>query len=183
MMTQFSTGKPSDLAWVPSPIESEKPDEPIPETWTPAHVARRLVEAFGIDDRMSRIERPKDLGSAHPAVEADEPERDAEGNVIIDKQALAMAKERYDEAPNRFPPSRDEIAVMEAAFGWLLFLRESDPDAQFALKHWARLRQKCRKDSAFCRANGIARQTFISRKDRALAAVSSRLNAESAHVW
>jgi hypothetical protein len=56
-------------------------------------------------------------------------------------------------------------------------LRDSDPDARFALKIWA-LSTACGHSlRRFCRRTGMVRATLQKRKDRALRAISSRLNA------
>jgi len=150
--------------WTPPPFEEVELAPTIPAEWTPDHVARRLVEAFRIDRRMPRIERPKAPGSAHPAMEFSREEMAEWGAIEID--------------PSRFLPTRPEIVAMEEAFAWLLIVRESDPDAQFALKIWAISAASGHSLRRFCRKSGMVRVTLQKRKDRALKAISSKLNED-----
>lgn len=149
------------------------PDAPIPETWTLDHVARRLIEAFRIDRRMPRIERPKAPGSAHPTMEYSREEKEIWETVEID--------------PKRFAPTPAEIAAMETAFGWL---RQIDFDKADSLRAWS-IRQT---GTAIKRASGnsvrsiaskmgVSHVTLLKRKDRALSSIASRLNAERQPVW
>lgn len=132
-----------------------------PSEWTPHHVACRLIEAFRVDRRMPKIERPKDPGSAHPTIEySDEERADWELNHID---------------ADRLPAKPDEIARMVEAFEWLQIIRDSDWNAQFALKNWARNESIKRKQRVFCRNKKIAIQTFLDRKDRALQAIAAHL--------
>lgn len=99
--------------WTPPAIEAVERSPAIPTTWTPDHVASRLIEAFRVDRRMPRIERPKSPGSAHPAMEFSREEMDEWEAIEID--------------PSRFAPRWDEIAAMEEAFAWLLIVRKVGP--------------------------------------------------------
>jgi hypothetical protein len=65
---------------------------------------------------------------------------------------------------------------------WLLIVRESDPDAQFALKIWALTAASGHTLRRYCRKTGAVRVTLQKRKDRALKLISSRLNAQSIPV-
>ncbi len=173
-----SSAKASDGVWkaaeyVPDPYG---PDAPVPETWTPDHVARRLIEAFRVDRRMPRIESPKQPGSAHPSIEYSREEMEIWETVPID--------------PSRFIPTRAEIDVMETAFGWLTRMSVIDFDGVVALRVWA-LRTaggKTRRGSAasvrtLARKLGVADTTLLRRKDRALSSIASTLNAKDMPVW
>ena len=154
--------------WTPPAFEDVEIAPSIPVEWTPDHVAGRLVEAFRVDRRMPRIERPKAPGSAHPTMEFSREEMAEWEAIEID--------------PSRFAPRRSEIAAMEEAFAWLLILRESDLDAQFALKIWALTTASGHSLRRFCRETGMVRVTLQKRKDRALKAISSKLNADCVGV-
>jgi hypothetical protein len=155
-------------SWMPPPFEVAELAPAIAAEWTPDHVARRMVEAFRVDRRLPRIERPKAPGSAHPTMEFSREEIAEWEPIEID--------------PSRFAPTRVEIAAMEAAFAWLLIVRESDPDAQFALKIWALSAASGNSLRRFCRKTGAHRVTLLKRKDRALRVISSELNADSVGV-
>jgi hypothetical protein len=72
---------------------------------------------------------------------------------------------------------------METAFAWLLVVRVSDANAQFALKNWALRKASGGSQRKFCERKGIDPRTFRDRKDRALRLVCSRLNADSVAVF
>lgn len=141
--------------------EPEEIDAPIPEVWTPEHVARRLVEAFRIDRRLPRIERPKAPGSAHPQIEYTEEEREAWEVIPLDMARIA--------------PSLEEIETMDACFAWLAMVSRVDLDAHFALKNWARLKAENSSIRKFCRQHGIGHVTLIHRKNRATAKIVGKL--------
>ena len=147
----------------------------IPETWTPDHVARRLIEAFAIDRRLPRIERPKSTGSVHPQMSYTAEEMEEWEKIDID--------------PRRFAPRRDEIVAMERAFGWLLWL----PDGYMpAMRAWALWRLKVERQAEkkpdeqqkiplFCR--GISRSTLFARRSEGLKIISDTLNSRRERVF
>jgi Domain of unknown function (DUF6362) len=148
-------------------------DEPqpyvIPETWTPEHVAKRLIEAFAIDRRLPRIERPKAPGSAHPQMTYTAEEMEEWEAIPID--------------PKRFAPQRDEIAVMERAFDWLRILSASHDNHRQAVKIWAMAKAGGRSAKGFCNRSGIAWATFCSRRASGLSIITSGLNMLNEPVW
>ncbi|HYA07714.1 MAG TPA: DUF6362 family protein [Xanthobacteraceae bacterium] len=160
-------------AYRPPHVEDEPDDAPIPATWTPAHVARRLIEAFRVDRRLPRIERPRAPGSAHPAMEYTREEMAEWEAIPID--------------PSRFAPTPDEIERMETAFAWLLIARESGLKYQFALRAWALRKSSGRGHRGSIR--GVARKfglsdvALLKRKDRALDCVAWSLNEKGVSVW
>jgi hypothetical protein len=141
----------------------------IPETWTPEHVAKRLIEAFAVDRRLPRIERPKAPGSAHPQMTYTAEEMEEWEAIPID--------------PKRYAPQLAEIAVMERAFDWLQIVRESHHGIHFALKNWALCRASGRSLRKVARDNGVGEDTLRKRADRALFLIASRLNAVNEPVW
>ena len=151
----------------------------IPETWTPEHVAVRLIEAFAIDRRLPRIERPKSTGSTY-SVSKITAEEMAQWGITAEE----MAKwEQSEIDPKRFPPLPADIRVMERAFDWLPFVYESRPSMHFALKIWAIAKAGGRSAKGFCNNNGLPWATFRSRKDAALSLIASRLNEVNEPVW
>ena len=168
-------GKANDGAWKAPEYKSDPygPDAPIPETWTPDHVARRLIQAFRIDRRMPRIERPKKPGSAHPTVEYSREEMEIWEAVPIDVR--------------RFAPTPIERLEMEVAFAWLHMIADAE---SLALRAWA-IRQAggglCGRSGNSIRSiaasQGVSHVTLLKRKDRALLSIASRLNGAKEPVF
>lgn len=130
--------------------------------WTPEFVGRCMIEAFRIDRSLPRIERPKAPGSAHPQIEYSEEEREAWEEIPLD--------------PERMMPSPLAKARMETIFEWLTDLRDGS-ELQFALKNWAMRRASGTSDRRIAGKLGMVRVTLTRRRDRALSAIASRLNA------
>jgi hypothetical protein len=164
MSTLLQTTTGAAIQPPPEPV-----DPPIPETWTPEHVGKRLIEAFAVDRRLPRIERPKAPGSAHPQMTYTAEEMEEWEAIPID--------------PKRFAPQPDELAAMEAAFDWLQIVRESHHGIHFAVKNWALCRASGRSTRKLCVLTGMSPATFRDRKDRALFLITSRLNAVNEPVW
>lgn len=159
--------------YVPDPYG---PDAPVPTRWTPTHVARRLIEAFRVDRRMPRIERPKSPGSAHPAMEYSREEMEIWETVPLD--------------PSRFIPTHPEIDLMETAFAWLQIINRTDFDGLVALRIWAiRMSSGATRRGSGTSVRAIACKLGVShikllrRKDCALSAIASELNAKKMPVW
>jgi hypothetical protein len=142
----------------------------VPKTWTAALVQSRFLEAFRVDRRLPRIERPKPPGSAHPTMEYS-PEERAEWEAIpIDL--------------SRLPPSRGEISRMERIFDWLLFLVGAAFDhLRVALKAWLATETRGGSHVTHCRKAGLLLATFIAWKDEAVELIARRLNRDGVAVF
>ena len=142
----------------------------VPRTWTPELVQSRLLEAFRIDRRMPRIERPKQLGSAHPTMEYSAEEKAEWEAVPID--------------PSRLPPTREDISYMERVFAWLLFLVGAAFDQlRVALKAWLATETRGGSHATYCRKNSLLLATFLAWKNEAVALIARRLNRDGVAVF
>lgn len=140
-----------------------------PPWWTPGRVQRHLLEAFKTDDRMPRVESPKQPGSAHPTMEYTREEIDSWEPVPID--------------PRRFSVTRAQERKMNATMEWLAFVREADTQLYFCLRAWMLTERRGASHRAHCGRIGMVHTTLLRRKDRALSIVSSRLNADLVPVF
>jgi hypothetical protein len=129
-------------------------------------IAERLIEAFAVNRRLPRIERPRAPGS-HMRV--------------VHSRADMKEWEIEELDPARLPPQPAEIAAMEQAFAWLRPVAAASLENYDALKAWvlAKLHGKPSLRS-IARSWGIPPMKFLRRKDRALAMIVQNLEAAGA---
>jgi hypothetical protein len=129
-------------------------------------VAERLIEAFAINRRLPRIERPRAPGSHMRVVHSRADVKDWE-------------VEELD--PTRLPPTPPEIVAMERAFSWLLPVAEASLENYQALKAWCSVKLTGKPSlRSIARSWGIPPMKFLRRKDRALAMIVQNLKAAGA---
>ena len=157
----------------------EADDGVLPAAWTPDHVARRLVEAFRILDRLPRIATPRQAGNHWPRHRVEWADQLA--------QAELPAAERRDREMARnalaFRPSGGEIARMDAALEWLRDLRALDPGLALVTSLWALRTARRRSVRALCREKNWAPHTVYKLRARALDHLAATLNAGGIAVF
>lgn len=154
-------------------------DDPVPLSWTPDHVARRLVEAFRTLDRMPRIEGPRATGNHWPRHRVEWADRLAWAELPEaerrerDNQRNALA----------FRPSGAEIARMDKALDWLRDLRAVDPGLALVTSLWALRAARRRSVRALCREKNWLPATFYKLRGRALDQLAATLNRRGVAVF
>src|SRR5260370_279837 len=139
----------------------------LPSRWTIEHVEHRLIDAFKVNDRLPKVRGPKQPGGGHPQVSHSR--EDIEG-----QEAVALN-------PKRFPPTAQELTLMERVLEWLAYV--TDLILRLALRDWMRVESKGYSQKAFCLANGKLLKTFVYEKDRALAQIAAALNSRRVAVF
>ena len=150
----------------------------VPETWTPEHVAVRIVEAFVTLAILPKVPGPKEPGSAWPEHVYDWEDRLSQATLTIGEQ---RDRER---SRNRAKPraTGEDIRRMEIVLGWLSELYKVDQASCRAVQRWAHLRSIKKSVKGWCETNGgIQFQTFYRRRDKGIAQVVEKLGAAS--VW
>lgn len=163
---------------------ADAPKEPaapalLLSSWTPEHVALRLVEAFRTLDLMPRVESPRQTGNHWPRHRIEWADRLAQAE-------LPEAERREREARRNeqaFRPSGAAIARMDTALDWLRDLRAIDPGLALVTSLWALRAARRRSLRALCREKGWAPATFYKLRARALGQLASSLNARGVAVF
>lgn len=87
-----------------------EPDAGIPTTWTPEHVATRMVEAFEVLSRSGARVGPKQYGNGWPAMVHEFADMvDAQARLLAEKEKLQAKAAR---------PTADELSRMDEALRW-----------------------------------------------------------------
>ena len=161
-------------------FEADLPGDAVaPPIWTPDHVARRLVIAFRILDRLPRVRGPRQPGDHWP------------GHRVEWADQLAQAElpdsERRDRAEWRnrvgLKPTGVEIAQMEASLDWLRDLRATDSGLALVTSLWALRAARRRSVRGLCREKKWAPHTFYRLRARALGHLAATLNARGIAVF
>jgi hypothetical protein len=152
---------------------------PLPLSWTPDHVAKRLVEAFATLDRMPGVRGPRAPGQHWPRHKVEWADQLAQAELPDSEK-----RERMD-LRNRalLRPTGAEIGRMEAALDWLRDLRAIDSGLALVTSLWAIRAARNRSVRALCREKGWAPATFYKLRAKALDRVSAGLNARGAAVF
>ena len=161
---------------VVSPLET---DAAPPASWTPDHVARRLVDAFTTLDRMPRVRGPRQPGGHWPSHRLEWADQVAQAEL-----PEAEKRERADlrnQAALR--PSGVAIAQMDIALDWLRDLRAVDSGMALITTFWAIRAARRRSVRALCREKGWAPHTFYRLRAKALDHLAARLNARGVPVF
>jgi hypothetical protein len=148
--------KASEGKYVPTaPRKSREagPYDPVPKTWTPEHVLRRIIEAFHLDRRIAKG-GPAHMKCGHPTIS------------YTPEEIAAWEKIPLD--PDKWSLSIEETTKMEKAFGWLTSLAADDYDASYALKLWTLCKASNRSIRKMCKLSGVHPRTVRYRMDRAL---------------
>jgi hypothetical protein len=151
----------------------------LPETWTPEHVARRLVDAFRTLDRMPRVRGPRQPGDHWPRHRVEWADQLAQAELPENE------KRERAEWRNRLgvKPSGLEITQMDASLDWLRDLRTADSGMALVTSLWALRAARRRSVRALCREKGWAPHTFYRLRARALDHLAAALNARHVAVF
>lgn len=139
----------------------------------------RLVDAFRTLDKLPRAKGPRPAGNHWPAHRIEFADRVAEAE-LPETERRERERRRNDLA---FRPSGTEIARMDRALEWLRALRELDPDQALLVTLWAFRTARGRTIRVLCRERGWTPPTFYKRRERALTAIASRLEAAGTPVF
>lgn len=154
-------------------------DAALPDSWTPEHVARRLVDAFKTLDRTPRVRGPKQPGDHWPRHRVEWADQLA--------QAELPESERRERADWRhragMKPSSLEITAMDASLEWLRELRDIDTGMALVTSFWALRTARRRSVRALCREKGWAPHTVYRLRARALEHLAAALNARHVAVF
>lgn len=151
----------------------------VPLSWTPDHVARRLVEAFTTLDRMPQPRGPRPPGQHWPhhkvewadqLAQAELPESERRERMAIRNQALLR-------------PTGAELARMDLALDWLRDLRAADSGLALVTSLWAMRAARRRSVRKLCREKGWAPATFYKLRAKALDWIAAELNGRGAAVF
>jgi hypothetical protein len=158
-----------------APSDDDK-DAPIPDHWTPAHVCRRLIDAFDILNRYVGRCGPKDPGNSFGmAVNALLVDM-REGGEFTAAELQAVADDSLDAW--RPPVTKEQIKQMERAFEWIRWLRqEVDPALANVFGRWANARARKISLTKLANARGWSRLTVYRKKDKAAELVAAHLVA------
>lgn len=169
MSTQVTNIEAMQYSWHPGKEWRDRFDVEQPDEWTPEWVGYCIIEAFKVDRKMPRIERPKDPGSAHPQIEYTQEEKDEWEKIPLVLGRTATLK---------------EIAKMEIIFGWLGYVLAVRPNDAMVLRWWGLKRAvRVASDKAIAGKMGMDRVTFWRRRDRALDLICSKLTKDRAVVF
>jgi len=151
----------------------------LPLSWTPDHVAQRLVEAFATLDKMPGVKGPRAPGGHWPRHKVEWADQLAQAELPESEK-----RERMD-LRNRalLRPTGSEISRMEAALEWLRELRAADSGLALVTSLWAIRAARHRSVRALCREKGWAPATFYKLRTKALDRVAEGLNAKGAAVF
>ena len=152
---------------------------PAPELWTPDHVARRLVAAFRILDRLPRVRGPRQPGEHWPG------HRVEWADQLAQAELPESEKRERAEWRNRIglTPTGVEITQMEASLDWLRDLRATDSGMALVTTLWALRAARRRSVRALCREKKWAPHTFYRLRARALDHLATTLNARGTAVF
>jgi hypothetical protein len=150
-----------------------------PSSWTPDHVAVRLVDAFRTLDRLPRPRGPRAAGNHWPTYRLEWADRLAQAEL-----PEAERKER-DKRRNAlaFTPTGAEIARMDVVLDWLRLLREHDASLATIIALWALRAARRRSVRAICRELGMKPPTFYYQRRVALEHLTAALNAKGVAVF
>ena len=180
IMEQFA---PEALPLAAEPVEKinslEAPhdpaDDPIPASWTPEHVSKRIVEAFETLSRQPPLRGPRMPGDNWPEVLVEWEDQLA--------QVESDAAEKRTRARNRVKvlPSAIDLRRMETVLEWLSDLYKVDPGLCRVVQRWAKLRSARKSIKEDCRRTGLSFQVFYRQRDKGVAIIVAGLGA--APVW
>ncbi len=154
-------------------------DAPVPATWTPEHVARRLVEAFRTLDRLPRVRGPRPPGDHWPRHRVEWDDHLAQAELPeSEKRERAEWRNRLGAAP-----TGAEIARMETSLEWLRTLRAADSGLALVTSLWALRAARRRSVRALCREKKWAPHTFYRLRAKALEHLAANLNARQVAVF
>jgi hypothetical protein len=154
-------------------------DAPIPEIWTPAHVSRRLVDAFKILHRTPRLRGPKGVGGSWPPHCYDW--QDLEYQKEIGEVELDERREAASRSADR--PTGREIAQMEKTLDWLRDMRKRDSSLAYVLMISSEALSRRRSLSATCKERNLGFRTFERRRRDGLKHLADWLNVMAPNVF
>lgn len=145
------------------------------DLWTTARVARAMVQALRVANRVAGPTGPKQYGNAMPRVIYDWAD-------ILGWTAEEEEKPTEGE-PVRLTPTSSQVERMERAILWQSRYLADFPDLAAFLKVWLRCRVSRKKFGAECKRRGWARATAYRGRDRALAIIAEGLNRDRVPPW
>lgn len=146
-----------------------------PPAGTPGWIAWHLRRAFQTLDAMPEGMRPRGYGRAMPAYVHEELDLWFQGTQTADDR-------RNDDAGRnrtRVRPTAAEISSMHAAFGWLLWLRQTEPGAATTLQAWAFATSRRYNLRRLCRNRGWSYSGFNRKVDRGLILLTEHVYSTS----
>ncbi len=159
--------------------EDDRGDAPVPVAWTADHVARRLVEAFRILDRLPRVRGPRQPGGHWPQHRVEWADHLAQAEL-----PEAEKRERVEWRNRLAPvPTGTEITQMEASLEWLRDLRALDSGLALVTSLWALRAARGRSVRALCRERNWAPHTFYRLRAKALDHLAASLEARGTAVF
>jgi hypothetical protein len=162
--------------------------EPLPETWTADHLSRRLVDCFTTLKRLPRERGPRQPGNHGPAYVHSALDIRGWDNPENVTPAVAALGNPFDERKrelnaDRLPPSKADIARMEACNEFLRSYRASDPAGASVLARWAMAIAFNVSVERQAVALQMSKRSFYSKRVNALKACAAMLNARRETVF
>jgi hypothetical protein len=151
----------------------------LPSAWTADHVAIRLVDAFTILRKLPKPRGPKSPGNSWP--EYAYTFADVVGWSDLPAGERAERDKDLNKVSDR-PTSRD-LAIMEAAFEWLRWLRTVDDAIARIIALTSHTKASDGSIRALCRAKGWHRATVDRKVDRGLQFIVDHLIETRADVF
>jgi len=139
-------------------------DQTIPDRWNADHVGLRLVEAFEVMERCPKPRGPKPPGNCWMAV-------------------VAEPDDKSDLRPPRVAPTNAELWRMEAAFAWLLALRQADSGQALMVGLWAYNRAVGNPIKEMCARKQWALSTFFRNREKGIVWIAEHLNRRATPVF
>lgn len=152
-------------------------DDGLPDTWTPEHVGKRIVEAFETLAKLPRVRGPKDPGNAWPQHLYDRADLNAQAS-LSEAEQRDRQRERHRTVGRA---TGEDLRRLDIVFDWLRELHRADEELCRVVQTWARLRASGRSVKDWCRDNPLSFQAFYRRRDKGLAIIVDRLGASP--VW
>ena len=162
--------------------------DPLPDIWTPDHLSRRLVDSFATLKKLPAARGPRPPGNHGPAYAhsaLDVRGWDNRENVKPEVAALGdpFEERKRDLNADRLPPSKSDIARMEACNEFLRLYRSHDPAGASVLARWAMAIAFNVSVERQAAALGMSKRTFYSRRVSALKACAEMLNVSGECVF
>jgi hypothetical protein len=162
--------------------------EPLPETWTPDHLSRRLVDCFATLKRLPRDRGPRQPGNHGPAYVHNALDIRGWDNPENVSPAVAALGNPFEERKrelnaDRLPPSKIDIAQMETCNEFLRSYRSRDPAGASVLARWAMAIAFNLSVERQAVALQMSKRSFYSKRVTALKACAAMLNGRGETVF
>ena len=149
----------------------------VPDTWTPEHVLKRILEAFETLAKLPPDRGPRVPGNSWPQHVYDWADRLAQEE-LSEREKL---QRRQDRNRTRERPTSEDLRRMDIVLGWLSDLAWIDAGLCRAVQRWARLRSTGRSVKGWCGKTGLSFQVFYRQRDKGVLAIIARIGGSA--VW